>query len=333
MKEPNFWYDKTIQPPLFKKLLLGFLSRLFLFGAFLKKLIISKKSVSKPVICIGNLNIGGAGKTPTTLSIAKFFKGKDKKVAIISRGYKGNLKGPLQVNPKIHSALDVGDEPLLMAQYYPTWISANRYKGAKAAIEDGADIILLDDGLQHHTLKQDLKICIINPRLGFGNEKVIPAGPLRETLPKGLERVDAFITVSNMPSKRFLIETKKPVLRAEVTIDPEHWRTLKDKNLIAFAGLAHPEKFFRTLQREDFNIKKVIPFPDHYAYTKQDLDNLLETAKKHKGHLVTTEKDWVRLPKNYQKKILHLPIKLEYQNPHSLRYLLAPFLEKDKKND
>ncbi len=331
MKEPSFWYNATAPLPFFKKISLQILSHLFLFGGFLKKKITITRAISKPVICIGNLTVGGAGKTPTTLSIAQYFKGQGKAVAIISRGYKGRLRGPVQVDPIRHSTRDVGDEPLLLAQLFPTWVSANRYKGAQAALQKGADIILLDDGLQNYKLRQDLKICVINTTQKFGNKEVIPLGPLRENLAKGLERVDAFVAIGNSSPAQFTLKTKKPLLRANIAINKEDWATLKDKKLVAFAGLAHPEKFFDTLRRENFDIQKTIPFPDHYLYTQEDLESLLKTAQKQEAHLVTTQKDWVRLPKDFQEKIFQLRIKLEYQDLHQFRRLLEPFLTEKKK--
>lgn len=330
MKEPNFWYSTVLPVTSVKKFLLQILSHLFLCGAFLKKTLTFTHCVSKPVICIGNLTVGGAGKTPTTLSIAQYFQGQGKAVAIISRGYKGRLKGPVCVDLEHHNAIDVGDEPLLMAQQFTTWVSANRYKGAKAAIKKGAEIILLDDGLQNYTLKQDLKICVLNTKQKFGNQKVMPLGPLREELNKGLDRVDAFIVVKNFSSAQFSLATKKPLIRADVVINKEDWALLKDKKLLAFAGLAHPEKFFDTLRSENFDVKKTIPFPDHHFYTRKDIDRLLKEAKKQGLHLVTTQKDWVRLPEDFQEKTFQLRIKLEYQDPHQLRRLLEPFLQERK---
>ncbi len=330
MKEPSFWYTSSSITS-FQRLLLKGLGALFRFGASLKKTFTRTRAVDKPVICIGNLTVGGAGKTPVTLSIAQYFKGRGKKVSIISRGYKGRLKGPLLVNPTMHTAQDVGDEPLLLSLSCTTWISANRYKGAKSAIEQGADIILLDDGLQHPTLKQDLKICVIDARRGFGNKKVMPEGPLRESLDKGLERVDAFIVVGNADVHRLTFdEIKKPLLQATISINKDDWAILKNKLLVAFAGLASPKKFFETLRLENFDVQHEIPFPDHHFYTQEDLENLQKTAKECCADLVTTQKDWVRLPKDLQKKIHHLRIQLDYEERHLFKHLLDPFDKGDQ---
>ena len=330
MKEPSFWYTATAANSLQRFFLKG-LSLLFRFGAALKQGLTTTRSVHKPVICIGNLTVGGAGKTPVTLSIAQYFKGRGKRVAIISRGYKGKLKGPLLVNPTMHTAQDVGDEPLLLSLSCTTWISANRYKGAKAAIENGAEIILLDDGLQHPTLKQDLKICVIEARRGFGNKKVMPGGPLREPLKTGLERVDAFIVVGNADVHRLTFdEIKKPLLQATISINKDDWAVLKNKRLVAFAGLANPRKFFETLRLENFDVQHTVPFPDHHFYTTEDLEILQNTAKEYCADLVTTQKDWVRLSKTLQKSIHQLRIQLDYEERHLLKKLLEPFVKEDQ---
>ncbi len=330
MKEPKFWYTSSV-PSALQRFFLWGLSYLFRFGAFLKPLFTATKAVNKPVICIGNLTVGGAGKTPVTLSIAQYFKGHGKKVAIILRGYKGNLKGPLLVDPTKHTAQDVGDEPLLLSLTCTTWISSNRYKGAKAAIEAGADIILLDDGLQHTTLRQDLKICVVDARRGFGNKKVMPAGPLREPLKSGLKRIDGVIVVGNPEVQRLTFnDIKKPLLHASISINKGDWATLKNKRLVAFAGLAHPDKFFETLRLENFDIQHTVSFPDHHFYNKDDLEMLQRFSQEYCADLVTTQKDWVRLPKPLQKKIHQLRIQLEYDERLKFQHLLSPFLKKDK---
>ena len=229
-----------------------------------------------------------------------------------------------------HSAQDVGDEPLLMAHYFPTWISANRYEGAQQAIKKGADIILLDDGLQHHTLKQDLKICVLNTTQKFGNQHVMPLGPLRENLKKGLERVDALVALQNTPTPPLALTTTKPLLKAKISLNAADCRALKKKALFAFAGLAHPGKFFDTLRLENLNLEKTQAFPDHYPYSTNDLKTLVTEAQKHNRHLVTTEKDWVRLPKEFQDQILSLRINVTFQNHAQLDDLLAPFLKEKK---
>lgn len=331
MKEPKFWYASTSSSYI-QWFFLWILSLFFRLGGALKKAFTVMRAVDKPVICIGNLTVGGAGKTPVTLSIAKYFKGHGKKVAIISRGYKGNLKGPLLVNATKHTAQDVGDEPLLLSLSCSTWISANRYKGAKAAIEAGAEIILLDDGLQHSTLKQDLKICVVDARRGFGNKKVIPAGPLREPLKSGLEHLDVVIVVGNVDQHRLTFEEfNKPLLQANISVNKEDWATLKNKCLVAFAGLANPSKFFETLRLENFDVQHTVPFPDHHFYTPEELKILQECAKEYSAELVTTQKDWVRLPTILQKKIHQLRIQLEYEEHPKFKGLLHPFL-KEKGN-
>jgi tetraacyldisaccharide 4'-kinase len=322
MLEPSFWAVGSPPPPLWKHLLLKGLSWIYIQGGRLKNFFTLTLTVSKPVICVGNILVGGAGKTPTTLSIARHLKAQGMNPAIISRGYKGSLRGPLKVEPQRHTAKEVGDEPLLLAASMPTWISANRYRGAKAAIAAGADIIVLDDGLQNKTLKQDFKICVVNTKQVFGNGQIFPLGPLRESIQEGLARMDAVL----LP-----LPPDMPLIKADIGIDKEDWVLLREKPLVAFAGLAQPGKFFDTLRVEGFTVKATVPFSDHHDYTDLELSMLQQLAKDHKASLVTTQKDWVRLPKERQKDIFHLRITLEYHDGHQLRRLLKPLVEGKKK--
>lgn len=335
-REPSFWCAGAAMPPRWQVVGLAIVQRLYVWGGRLKQALTLTMRVSKPVICVGNITVGGAGKTPTTLSIARHLKAQGMNPAIISRGYLGRLKGPLKVDPLCHSAKDVGDEPLLLAASVPTWISANRYKGAQAAIEAGADILILDDGLQHKTLHQDFKICVISTKQAFGNGQLFPLGPLRETVAEGLSRMDALFVISHVPGARLenaatILPAGVPVIKAEIGIDKEDWVRLREKKLVAFAGVAQPEKFFDTLRVEGFDVKATVPFSDHHDYTPEELEELKRLAKKHSAQLVTTQKDWVRLPRDLQKTLACLRILLEYEDGNQLRRLLKPFVDGKKK--
>jgi len=321
---PSFWLDnkQTIS-----SLILRPVSWVFQLGALIKAALTVEQSVSIPVICVGNLTVGGAGKTPTILALAHYFKNQGKTVAILSRGYKGKLNGPVQVNPDRHQAADVGDEPLLLAQVAPTWIAKNRYQGAQAALAKNSsiDLLLLDDGLQNKTLKQDGRLCVVDAKRGFGNGCVLPAGPLRESLAKGLKTVDALIMIGgdlSIPSIPF----KGPLLKATVHMNKEDRGALQGKKLIAFAGLAHPDKFFDTLTAEGFDVVESVPFPDHHPYTAADLQPLIGKAQAAKAVLVTTEKDWVRVPSSLQKQILSVGIHLAFEDLDQLGQLMKRIL-------
>ena len=201
MKTPNFWYNKS-----------GILSLIFLLPSFIYILaitiyrILSKPYCSNiPVVCIGNITAGGTGKTPAAIAITERLKGMGLKPQIVSRGYRGSEKGPLLVDNKIHNVNQVGDEPLLLSNYAPTWVSKKKVLGVKAAIQAGADIIILDDGFQNMSVHKDLSIVIADASLGFGNEHIIPAGPLREKFTSGIKRADILISIgSTISQKKFI---------------------------------------------------------------------------------------------------------------------------------
>jgi tetraacyldisaccharide 4'-kinase len=303
MHAPKFWFMPR----------LTFLALLFLPVSWIYQGLVHLLSylqrapykASVPVICVGNLTIGGSGKTPTVLALAALLKAQGHVVAFLTRGYKGSLPGPVRVDPHKHTSAEVGDEPLLLARVAPTWVGRNRALSAQAAIREGATLLLLDDGLQHTTLHQDLRLCVVDAAYGFGNGYVMPAGPLRESLCWGLKRVDGLVVIGGSSPIVF----QGPILEASVDADTKGITG----PLLAFAGLAHPEKFFNVLKREGLQGVETRAFPDHHAYTRVELDSLVTEASEKKAHLITTEKDWVRLPASYQKSILSLPISLSFK--------------------
>lgn len=246
-----------------------------------------------PVICVGNLVMGGAGKTPTVIMIASLLKEWGYKPHIISRGYSGNLGHlVIEVNPFMHSADEVGDEPLLLAQYAPTWVGINRVACAKAAHQKGADVILMDDGFQNPSLLKDLSIVVVDGKQRFGNKSVFPAGPLRESVASGLKRADAVITVGHCP-------LPCPAFRVNV----ESSSVMPQTPLVAFAGIGYPEKFYQTLLENGANVEVFIPFDDHHLYTNDDMKRLDKYAQSHNGILMTTTKDYIRIPLDWREKV------------------------------
>ena len=312
MRTPNFWYNKS-----------GLLSLIFLLPSFIYILaitiyrILSKPYCSNiPVVCIGNITTGGTGKTPAAIAITERLKGMGLKPQIVSRGYRGSEKGPLLVDNKIHSVNQVGDEPLLLSNYAPTWVSKKKVLGVKAAIQAGADIIILDDGFQNMSVHKDLSIVIADASLGFGNEHIIPAGPLREKFSSGIKRADILISIgSNKSQKKFskkydhLISEKNHV-KAKITPlnTGMNWDKLR---VLAFAGIGNPDKFFHTLQNLGAKIVLKKKLADHQKFDIKMLARLESEALAANAQLVTTEKDAVRLPINFIKKILILPVRLE----------------------
>lgn len=266
-----------------------------------------------PVICVGNFTLGGAGKTPVTLSFGKLLQEKGLNVHFVTRGYGGSLsekEQTLLVRKDLHTAEEVGDEPLLLANLGPTWVGTDRRKGLESAWKEGAQVALLDDGLQETTLQKTFSVAVVDGILGLGNGAVFPAGPLRESWENGKEKIQGLVVLGQpeiwCDSTHFLVkEASKegiPLLNGWV-IPQEMDSSLKTKPLFAFAGLAYPEKFFQLLEKQGCLLKKTLHFPDHYLYKKEDKMALQSKAEKEGLHLITTEKDWVRFSPEERKGI------------------------------
>lgn len=268
-----------------------------------------------PVICIGNIVLGGAGKTPVTIMMAAALKKQGFNVHILSRGYGGKLRGPLLVN-SFHTAQEVGDEPLLLAQTAPTWVAKNKAEGAKAATKAGAEILILDDGLQNPTLYKDFSIIVVNGEYGLGNERIFPAGPLRETVESALKKADIIMM---MGKDRYLLEKRWqricPFFHGDLTPNMNDIQALKKQSIYAFAGIGHPEKFFAMLRTYGLRVIAEKAFADHYSFKVKDLNELHAQASQLKAQLVTTEKDFLRLPPSMRRKVkiirAHVAIKEE----------------------
>jgi len=322
---PKFWQKKSTFASIIPDLLIPF-SVVYYSIVLFRNRRIKPEKLSIPVICAGNLTVGGAGKTPLALKIAQEIKKlSQKKIAFISRGYGGNNQEPLQVDPASHSATDVGDEPLLLARIAETWVGKDRLQTAKAAIENGAKILIMDDGLQNHAIIKDLSFAAVDGGFGLGNALVIPAGPLREPLMKGLKRTDAVIFIGDDKNDELpFLSRYARAIRA--TLQPTDAKNLKGKKAIAFAGIGRPEKFFETLENIGIQLIDKIAFPDHRFYRRVELIELAARAEKLDCILITTEKDHVRLPANFQEKILALPVQLEISDHTVFDVLLQPFL-------
>jgi len=279
-----------------------------------------------PVICIGNLTVGGAGKTPISRAIrAKL----GPNAHTLSRGYGGRAIGPLRVTPDM-DAVEVGDEPLLHARDGAAWVSRDRYAGAQAAAQAGAHVIIMDDGFQNPALAKDLCIIAVDPAYGIGNGQVFPAGPLRERLSAGLARADAVVMLHNTWSEDipeqpdWLRGFAKPVLQAAVSPIGE----APTGPLVAFAGLARPEKFFDTLEAVDADVAEAVPYPDHHPYSEDDLVWLEQLASERGAKLITTEKDAARLSPEWRARVAVLPVAARFADETALDALLAPIVSR-----
>ena len=279
--------------------------------------------VSATVICVGSALVGGAGKTPVTMAIANLLvkRRPDLSTHVLSRGYGGTECGPLRVDANHHSSAAVGDEPLLLAETAPTWIGARRSETARAACAKGANILLMDDGLQHSSLFRNLNLLCLQADYLLGNQRVLPAGPLRESFASTLRRCDAIIALGcarrTADGRRIRAELQVnasiPIITAAIEPDVEVSKRLKGQRVIAFSGIARPERFFCTLSSIGC-IFACVPhaLPDHAEFTPELLDALEREATSQGAQLVTTCKDAVRLPSGVRKHVVALPITLRW---------------------
>ena len=251
-----------------------------------------------PVICVGDFTVGGAGKTPTAIAIAKLLEAGGARPFILTRGYGGANKGPLRVSEGI-DATEVGDEPLLLAQAAPTMGAADRVAGAKAIEATDASVIVMDDGFQNPSLAKDLSLIVIDAASGIGNGLIMPAGPLRAPLAAQIAPADALLVIGEGSKAATLAEAfaicGKPVLAARLVPDCDT-RWLSVLPVIAFAGIGRPEKAFATIRNSGARVIATHAFGDHHRYTEREARKLLDEAEAKKAMLVTTAKDWERLP-------------------------------------
>lgn len=307
LETPKFWRSKGLIAQLLRPA-----SCLYYWGHKFNTSSAKTYKSSIPVICIGGVVAGGSGKTPVLHGLLKMIRahGPYENPVILCRGYGGALKGPSVVDPKVHTAKDVGDEALLHARYAPTIISPDRAAGAKLAEGMGADAILMDDGLQNNSLYKTFSFLVINARYGIGNGYMLPAGPLREPLVDALSRCNAIISTGGILADEY----PQAILATEMTVTSTHD---KKKTYLGFAGIAHPEKFKHTLEEHGFLLEGFKSFPDHHPYSDADMKNLLKKAGAHK--LITTEKDFVRIPDVYKDKVECLVIEIFFKNPDHLQ--------------
>lgn len=279
-----------------------------------------------PVICIGNLVAGGAGKTPVAQAIARHMISRGVDVHFLSRGYGGKLKGPERVVPGIHEAADVGDEPLLLAATAPCWVSADRVAGAKAAVAGGAQVIVMDDGHQNPALAKSASIVVVDGGAGFGNGRVIPAGPLREPVADGLARADA---VAILGEDRADVSASLP---ADMTVLHGHLeptgesRSLDGEAVLAFAGIGRPEKFFETVRALGCKVVETRAFPDHHPYGYKEAREIIDAARAAGALPVTTTKDAVRLPADLRAPVMVVEVEVTWREPELLDRILLEAL-------
>ena len=323
MRAPEFWDGR----PGFIAGLLAPVGAALDAAGRLRRAVVRPYRAPVPVICVGNLVTGGSGKTPVALSLAAILIGRGIETAIVTRGYGGRLAGPLRVDPQIHDAAAVGDEALLAAGRATCWVARDRAAGVHAAAEAGAAVIILDDGFQNPHVAKDLSLVVVDAAYGFGNCRLMPAGPLRERIEHGLARADAIVLIGATEQVPAEIATiAQPILRAR--LEPIDGERFAGQPVVPFAGIGRPEKFFASLRRLGARIVTERGFPDHHPYHASELASLRRGAASGGARLVTTAKDWVRLPAAERGDIAVLEVELRWREESVLDALLAPLCER-----
>ncbi|MEI6986532.1 MAG: tetraacyldisaccharide 4'-kinase [Rhodospirillaceae bacterium] len=334
MKAPDFWH----QPAGIIANLLYPLGWAYDLPGRWRQLQSEPELVGVPVICVGNLVAGGAGKTPLALSIADMLAGWGLAPHFITRGYGGRLTGPVRVAPDIHGASDVGDEPLLLAAQAPTWVARDRLAGAHAAITNGAKALVLDDGFQNFALSYQMSVLVVDGTSGFGNNRLIPAGPLREPVWRGMARASAVVIMgedtcgiaSMITDFAAATGTNPSIFHASLCPDPAISKTLRGERVLGFAGIGRPAKFFATLSHIGVQLVETMSFPDHYRYSTNEINKLLERAHNLRAQPVTTAKDFVRLPEAVRSQVRVLPVTVAWQGGPDFASQLAKAISHDR---
>ncbi len=316
MKTPKFWTGLSWQA-----VLLYPFTFLWKFGNYLRQRNAQPEKSTLAVICVGNLTVGGSGKTPVAITLCRFLSGIGKNPCVLTRGFGGNEKGPVFVDTGFHTSSDVGDEPLMMANSISVCVSRNRPKGAAfISTEKHLDCIVMDDGLQNPTLEKNLKIAVFDGKIGIGNGLLLPAGPMREKLNEGITNIDLVIfngeDETGLSSK---IPSHIPIISGELRPDDEVIDQMKGRRVYGFAGIGNPSRFFKTLQHIGAEITGEAHFADHHPYTDNDLAQLYEEANQSGSELVTTQKDWMRLPAEWRERVLTVPVRIHFSPADTIK--------------
>lgn len=319
MRTPAFWYRPA--GPLAG--LLAPIGALYGAGGWWRLLRTTPQRAGVPVLCIGNLVAGGAGKTPVVLSIIEALTARGVAVHALTRGHGGAERGPLPVDPARHGFADVGDEALLLARRAPTWVARDRAAAARAAVADGARVLVMDDGFQNPGLAKDVSLLVVDGAAGFGNGRMVPAGPLREPVARGLARADAVVVMGEDRAGIAARVAPLPVLHAR--LEPEV-ASLAGQRVLAFAGIGRPEKFFATLRGLGADLVETVAFADHHPYSADEMQRLIGRAEALSAVPMTTTKDAVRLPDTLPEalhdRVRTLAVRAAWADPAALDALL-----------
>jgi len=314
----KIWYNKNVVFTFLSMLLLPF-SFLYFLIFYIKQTLTIENKFTTPIICFGNINIGGTGKTSTLLSLLPELIKVKPKLVILLRGYKGTIKSIHKVDPNHDTALTVGDEALLYANSFKTFISSNRSKAIKEIIKsENPDLIILDDGFQDKRIRKNKNIILINGNRGLGNGLLLPSGPLREIALLALKKTDIIILIgedhTNFKSRYQNQINKKDLFKGKI-VSLENGL---NKNFLAFSGIGNNESFFNTLEKNNYNLVKKLSFPDHYQYNKKEIEGIISTAKQNDLIPITTEKDINRISTTLKNQIKYLKIQIEIDNKNDL---------------
>jgi tetraacyldisaccharide 4'-kinase len=332
MRDPDFWWHR---PSVAAGLLAPFAAG---YGAIAAaRMARSGARVGVPVLCVGNFTLGGAGKTPTAIALARMLTDAGEVVFCLSRGYGGSAVGPKLVDPHVHTARQVGDEALLLARVAPTVVARDRAAGARLARDKGASVIVMDDGLQNGAIAKDFTLAVVDARRGIGNARVFPAGPLRAPVGPQLAAAQALLVVGDGNAADPLAGLAQarglPVLHGRLVPDEAAVTALRPHRVLAFAGTADPEKFFATVEEAGIVIAARKAFPDHHDYTPEGAAALVMEAEHQGLTLITTEKDHVRMAGDPALAALHacaqvLPVTLIVEDAETLRRFALDALER-----
>jgi tetraacyldisaccharide 4'-kinase len=337
MREPAFWHRPS-----------SWMSRLLMplgaiYGAVAAlRLERGGFDAGIPVLCVGNYHLGGAGKTPTVLALARLLRELGETPVVLSRGYGGRLRGPVKVDCARHAAADVGDEPLMLAATVPVIVARERVDGVALARAQNASVILMDDGFQNPAIGKDASLIVIDGDRGLGNACVFPAGPLRAPLPPQLDRTDALVVIgdgtASVSVAAAIAARGRPVLSAHLAADEASVVSLRGRRALAFAGIGDPARFFRTLRGSGIEVVMERAFPDHHPFSQSEIEGLIAEAKRDGLTLVTTEKDLARLRQRdglpgWARDIVPFRVTLEFAEPAQLRKFVTDrlFQAREKK--
>lgn len=331
MHEPAFWWRRSGCLPGLMSMLLAPVAAGY--GAVVARRMQGQKTrlgarAGVPVICAGNFTLGGSGKTPTAIAIAELLTAAGRRPALLTRGYGGADTGPLIVDPHRHTAVQVGDEALLLAHVAPTVVAHDRVAGAAAAIAAGADVVVMDDGLQNPSLQKDVAIAVVDGSRGIGNGKVFPAGPLRAPLAAQFSHVNALMVIGGSAGAAGLdgeIRARRiPVFHGELEPDRAAVDAVGARPVLAFAGIGNPDKFFATVAAAGIDIAATRAFADHHRYSGEEAGDLVMQAERQGLRLLTTAKDHARLGGDPNLAALHarahvLPVRLKVKEEAAWR--------------